>query len=187
MPSLVSLRWPLIKMHVLVRKFRITIWPLPSVTPSPTRLQALAALVRILQHHSFNDSPCQVKWRIGSSATYTVWSQYQLLLPLQPNDTAAKTLWNVAPPLKVKITTWLVVWDRLPTRIYLHRHHIRPQLACTFCINHPESTDHLLLFCDFTRRVWDPIVIRLVLSSWPTSLRNMWEDWRMSRIPLLAL
>ena len=60
-------------------------------------------------------------------------------------DRAAKNLWKVVAPLKIKITMWLVVFDRLPTNHYLHRRHIRPLSSCTFSGSHPESPAHIFL------------------------------------------
>ena len=100
-------------------------WALTFCHPiSLIRLQALAEMVHILRQHTFQDVPDQVSCKVGSSATFTVHSQYKLLIPPQPQDIAAKTLWKVASPLKVKITTWLEVCERLPTGSCLNRRHI---------------------------------------------------------------
>ena len=58
-----------------------------------------------------------------------------------------------------------------------------PLSMCMFSGSHPESSTHIFLTCDFTLRVWAPIVSSLALPSWPSSLRCMWEDWRTSYIP----
>jgi len=95
--------------------------------------------------------------------------------PLKPPDKAAKILWKAATPLKVKITTWLVVRDRLPTCTYLHRRQIRPFSHCTFCGSHPESVTHIFLSCTFARRIWEPVLAGLNLPSWPSSMRHVWR------------
>jgi len=59
----------------------------------------------------------------------------------------------VATLLKIKITTWLVIRERLPTGLYVYKCHIRLMSLCTFCGSHPESSTHIFLSCDFALRV----------------------------------
>ena len=47
---------------------------------SPIRLQMLVALLRTLRLH-IHDAPDRAIWKIGSSATFIVRSQYYLLKP----------------------------------------------------------------------------------------------------------
>ena len=109
-------------------------WALSFRLPlSPTWLQMLADLICTLLTHAFQDVLDRVTWKVGPSPIFTVGSQYQPLLPSQPQDKAAKNLWKVATPLKVKITTWLAIRDRLFTGLYLHRRHIRPRSSCIIC------------------------------------------------------
>ena len=140
----------------------------------------LATIICILIRHSFQEVPDQVTWKAGPSATFIVRSQYQFLKPLRPQDRAIYTLWNLSSPPKVKITMWLAVHDRLPTDLYLHRRHIRLRI---FCENHPESSTHIFLLCDFVRRVWAPVVSSMTIPTWPSSLRHLWEDWQTLAIP----
>ena len=122
----------------------------------------LATLICTLWLHSFQDVLDQVTWNTGSSLTFTIRSQYQLLQPTQPQDKATTNLWKVVSPLKV--TTWLAVWERLPIVLYLYIRHIRPLSLCAFCGNHTESSTHICLSCDFAGRVWAPFVTSLALS-----------------------
>jgi len=85
-------------------------WALSFCPPlSPARLQDLAGLMDILRMHTFWDGPDQITWKAGSSFVFTISSQYRLLQPSLPKDRAAKYLWKVTSPLKVKITTWLAI------------------------------------------------------------------------------
>ena len=78
---------------------------------------------------------------------------------------------------------WLAVLNRLSIANYLHRRHIRPLSSCVLCGNQSESSAHIFLYCPFALRVWAPFTYRLNPSSWPASLRYMWEDWRLTRTP----
>jgi len=162
-------------MHGLVNKFRIIIGPSFSVTPSH-RLGYRRSLIHTLHRHIIRDVLNKVTWNANTSATLTVCSQYQIPLSSQPQDVASKALWKVVSRLKVKITMWLTVRDRLHTWFYLYRCHMRPMSSCIFYGNHHESSNHIFLSCDFARTVWDPIVDYLALPSWLTSLRTLWED-----------
>jgi len=110
-----------------------------------------------LQGHTFRDAPDQVIWRVGSLTSFTVRSQYRLIQPLQPQDKAAKFFWKAKASLKVKITTWLAVHERLPTDLYLQRRYIQPPSHCVFYDNHPESSTHIFLSCHFAKRVWSQL------------------------------
>jgi len=50
------------------------------------RLQALAEMVNILRRHTFWDDPDQLVWKVGSSSTFIVRSQYNILIPPQHHD-----------------------------------------------------------------------------------------------------
>ena len=104
------------------------------------RLQMLAVLTGVLQRHTFRDTPDQVIWKVGSSASFTVRSQYKLIQPLQPEDKVAKFFWKAKFPPKVKMTTWLAVREQLLTSLCLQRRHVKPSSHYVFCDNHAESS-----------------------------------------------
>jgi len=101
--------------------------------------------------------------------------------PSQPHDKAAKYLWKVTSLLKVKIITWLAICDRLPTGLYLHRHHIRLLSLCVFCDNQLESSAHIFFHVPLS---WEsgPLLWLVWLFHHGSFLFEMWEDWRTSCI-----
>ncbi|KAL8492226.1 hypothetical protein ACS0TY_023749 [Phlomoides rotata] len=53
-----------------------------------------------------------------------------------------KIIWSKSTPLKVIINSWRVLWDRLPTKMNLHRRHVlhsNTNLKCVLCDQEEET------------------------------------------------
>jgi len=59
-----------------------------------------------------------------------------------------------------------------------HRHTL-----CTFCNQHEETTDHLLLRCKWVRKVWLPLENLFGLDSRPRTVEAAWTTWRKRAVP----
>ena len=128
---------------------------------SPAMLQMLASLIGILRGHTVRNYPDRVIWKARAVDNFTVRSQYELLQPLRPQDKAAKYIWKALAPLKVKITTWLAVRDRLPTGLYLQRRYITLPTHCVFCDNHLESSSHFFFIMPICCECLGPYCVRI--------------------------
>ena len=94
----------------------------------------------------------QINWDADSSAIFTVRSKYHLLQPARPTGRVAKNLRKTpAFSLKIKISMWFVVLDRLPTIDYLHPQHYGPFSPCLLCGSQNETVIHIFLSCHFFR------------------------------------
>lgn len=62
---------------------------------------------------------------------------------------------------KAKFIMWLQVQDKLLTTDRLAKWDITVDLECAMCHAHPESRDHLFMSCEFTRAVWNRILLWL--------------------------
>lgn len=56
---------------------------------------------------------------------------------------------------------WVANYDRLPTRTRLASWGLQLQTNCCLCSLEPETRDHLLLTCQFSKDVWNQILSRL--------------------------
>ena len=58
-----------------------------------------------------------------------------------------KASWESSAPLKVQVFLWLLLQDRIPTRVNLMRRGVLSVVedTCTCCSNSPESVSHLFL------------------------------------------
>lgn len=94
-----------------------------------------------------------------------------------------KVVWFRGHVSKHAFTFWIVQRDRLPVRKRLLQWRINTTCLCCNYSSNPETRDHLLLQCDFSKQVWNKVLLKLghtrnILSSW-TSLIN----WLSSRSP----
>jgi len=98
-------------------------------------------------------------------------------------DNLTSTVWmNVAPP-KVEFMAWLALLGKLNTREMLVRKGIIPAEAniCTFCSEHSESGDHLLMGCAFSWNVWKCIAEELGMKIEAQQTFRQFYDWFMTR------
>jgi hypothetical protein len=116
-----------------------------------------------------NIKPSQVEdsWIcvIGSDVEFTVKNGYVFLsenfLPhtnLQDSECRIlKCAWESLAPMKVKVFSWQLMLQRLPTRVNLARRGVFTspiQAQCGWCSSEVESDTHLFTKCDVAVEVW---------------------------------
>lgn len=94
---------------------------------------------------------------------------------------AAKPLWKAWAPLKTKFTIWLAVHDRLWTSARRHRHGLQDSPACAFCLQEPETCDHLFHGCCFTRQIWYAVSVILGLHEFAQVGISFVDWWLQAR------
>lgn len=67
-----------------------------------------------------------------------------------------KKLWAIKAPGKMKINLWRFAHDCLPSEVQLCRRHISASASCIYC-GREETIEHVILFCQFAREVWQEI------------------------------
>lgn len=77
---------------------------------------------------------------------------------------------NHAPP-KVKFFAWLLLQERIQCKTNLKRKNVLDSDTCDLCGLAPETPDHIISQCEFTRRFWlhlgwDPASIPPVSKLW---------------------
>lgn len=66
-------------------------------------------------------------------------------------------IWEANVPSKIKVFAWIIMLDRLPTRVQLIKRAIIPNSAnnkCTFCSVEDRSLIHLFFFYHFYDFFW---------------------------------
>jgi len=95
------------------------------------------------------------------------------------------SVWQKVAPPKVELMAWLALLGKLNTKDRLVRRGIIPAELnkCTFCDNHIEDLNHLLLSCQITWQVWKAIAEDLG-GEIPLgdNLRNFFASWINRRI-----
>lgn len=79
-------------------------------------------------------------------------------------------------PQKAQAFMWRLIVDILRTRINLSRRGMNIREACPFC-NEPESREHLIFRCEWTKTVWFGSLTTRPASSSATTI----EEWLMER------
>lgn len=76
-----------------------------------------------------------------------------------------KWIWSSKCQMKHKVFFWLVLRDRINTRDLLRRGMVLESYSCELCIlQRPETTEHMLLRCNFAKACWSSIGVTYVSS-----------------------
>jgi hypothetical protein len=113
-------------------------------------------------------------WVFNGGGDFTVkstyWSVVNLFVPMDPvgliESKAFSSLWKSGAPSKVLAFAWQLLLDKIPTRHNLLRRQIplpAGDQLCVWCGSEQETSLHLFLYCDFTRKVWAEVCIWLNL------------------------
>jgi hypothetical protein len=86
-------------------------------------------------------------------------------------------IWKCRAPLKFKLFAMKVVWNRCWTGDRRFRHALTNDDSCTFCLQHSETIEHLLLQCPFSRSIWFEVLRGLARSSIAPSAVDELLDW----------
>lgn len=87
-------------------------------------------------------------------------------------------IWKSCAPPKVKFFGWLLVQDRIQTKVNLHRKHCIDSSRCDLCGAADESSAHLVVGCPFAAEFWDRIGV-------PLNDDDIDALWQVSPPPLL--
>nr|GEX56755.1 TMV resistance protein N-like [Tanacetum cinerariifolium] len=94
-------------------------------------------------------------WLLDSSGEYLVSSACSYIDDLLLTTVGYPTRWVKVVPIKIKIFTWKVCLDKLPTRLNLSLRGIdKPSIISPFCSLAGESCSYLLFSCSMARILW---------------------------------
>jgi hypothetical protein len=79
----------------------------------------------------------------------------------------ARDIWEAKIPLKIRIFTWQLVLDRLPSSLLISSRHGPATGRCALC-NSPENADHIFFSCSLARFMWS-VVSQLLECRWSPS------------------
>ncbi|KAL2894294.1 hypothetical protein RDABS01_010203, partial [Bienertia sinuspersici] len=90
-----------------------------------------------------------------------------------PAQKLLELLWKSPMSQRWKQFCWRLVHNALPTKDNLVKRQIEVNPTGTFC-GGTETSDHLFLNCDFTKRIWSSSVLGLRIPSHPTLNISTW-------------
>lgn len=96
----------------------------------------------------------QIIWRWNLTGVYTASSAYHAFFIGQYSIAGARELARTRAPPKAKFFIWFALLDRCWTNQRRQRHGMQNVGPCSFCAQHDETVDHLLLRCTYAREIW---------------------------------
>jgi hypothetical protein len=121
---------------------------------SPAAIAEFLELWAATKDIQLNDREDNLVWSWTGDGEYTAKSAYKMLhggsIPFRGHS----LIWKTWAPLKVKIFLWLAFRKRHWTADRRARHGLEAKADCYLCDQAPETIDHLLCECLFTREVW---------------------------------
>ncbi|CAK8534459.1 unnamed protein product [Lathyrus sativus] len=100
-------------------------------------------------------------WKGNVSKSFTVSSCYRIFQNLDETSeleitlkTVLDLIWKTKIPLKARIFSWRLVFDRLPTRSNLAARGLISnihEIACVLCFNVVEDSNHLFITCPHSK------------------------------------
>ena len=96
-----------------------------------------------------------IVWNLTPGGEYSAKSAYKAQFLGSTSSDMKRLVWKVWTPPKIKFFAWLALQNRIWTADRLARRGWPNCGVCPLCKTTPESTDHLLLHCCFTTRVWN--------------------------------
>ncbi|KAA3465096.1 reverse transcriptase [Gossypium australe] len=123
-------------------------------------------IVQKIQHIPLAKEPNDdvMAWSGEPLGEFTVRSAYKLLQHTEWDPTAYalqtvyknfyKKLWSLNLPSKIKITTWKISWNYLPTRVNMHHRRLLNTQICPSCGRGAEDLSHLYRECLVSLEIW---------------------------------
>ena len=116
-------------------------------------------LVSALDEVALLEGRDEIRWALEQTGVYSVASMYRQLA-LGATVAFADDIWDTRLPLKIKIFTWQLALDRLPTCKQLAQHLGTSNGNCALC-GEPEDASHVFFSCSLARFGWS--VVRTLL------------------------
>ena len=134
---------------------------------SPEAYDQLLELQNLLSIVTY-DPDSNDSWSfIGGNANYSAKKLYTVAYSTMQAPRNFSWLWKSQCTPRVKFFAWLMLLDRLNTRVMLRRWNFNLQMGvnCVLCSSGmDEDADHLLFACPFARRCWQKVQVQWDLS-----------------------
>lgn len=152
----------------------------------------LLAVLNTIQLSNTND---RLIWKLENKGSFSVKSYYNYLAGhnrIVANSFPAKMIWRANAPTKISFLTWEASKERILTADNLMKRGFYLLNRCYLCKNNGETSNHLLLWCPITHKLWT-MVYSLLDISWVMAgsvLEELfaWDlVWRNKKLRLIPL
>jgi hypothetical protein len=115
----------------------------------------------------------KLSWALEASGSFSTSSLHRKMCQ---GDTCryTKDLWSAAIPLKVKIFTWQLARNRLPTNEQLVKRHGPSDGHCVLC-GIPETSDHVFFNYHLAKFLWSWVRSMFSVQWNPTSISQFFD------------
>ncbi|WVZ66562.1 hypothetical protein U9M48_015765, partial [Paspalum notatum var. saurae] len=119
----------------------------------------------------------QVVWRWTADGKYSAKSVYLALHHGAQEFLGHRLIWQTWLTLRVKIFLWLAFRRRLWTADRRRRHGLDARDVSFLCDALPESIDHLLVSCSFSRPIWIAVLSKCGVLVPPNNSGTLLQWW----------
>jgi hypothetical protein len=148
-----------------------------AAAPSMQLLYEINLICDLLDDAHLSQQPDTFSWSLSADHCYSVASAYGAMFLGSSPVLGAKHIWKTPAPPRVRFFFWLTIHGRCWTRDRRFRHGLQPSNECIMCGQEPETMDHILIGCSFSREVWHIWLARLHLQVPPANHGNAALDW----------
>jgi len=123
----------------------------------PASMQMLLDISHIcdlLEEVQLSLEPDTFCWTPSPDQRYSSASAYGAMFFGSSTVFGAKFIWKTPAPPRVRFFYWLAMHNRCWTGDRRFRHGLQDSNLCIFCDQEPETLDHIILGCCFSREVW---------------------------------
>jgi hypothetical protein len=107
-----------------------------------------------VQEVNLTDSQDRVIWRWLRDGAFSTASTYRVFFSGQHAIPGARLLHKTRAPGRCGFFIWLALHDRVWTSARRKRHNPQDDDRCALCDQQPETIDHLLVGCSFSKEIW---------------------------------
>jgi hypothetical protein len=118
----------------------------------PEGLRQWVELQHTLVAVNLTEGQDQISWHLEQSGSYSVKSMYSLL-SRGTSIAHFKDMWEAPVPLKIKIFSWQLALDKLPSGLQIHARHGPSNGLCPLC-GAPEDASHIFFSCSLAIFAW---------------------------------
>jgi ribonuclease HI/exonuclease III len=111
---------------------------------------------------------------------YTTAEGYNLLQSIPtapPNPALWKAIWKCRSIPKVDLFIWTLAHKSIPTGENLQRRGWEGPFRCPLCCQEEETSNHLLLNCNYSRAIWQKITGLQIFTRLPTDVESLLLQW----------
>jgi mannosylglycoprotein endo-beta-mannosidase len=124
---------------------------------------------------SLSQEPDRVSWKLTRSGVFSVKSLYTYLMARQVLF-PYKMIWRLKIPLKIKAFIWLIVKNRILTKMNLVKKGWKGNVSCEFCEG-KEDMNHLFFECPMAKYNWSVASRASDIGTKHENFYDMFQNW----------